>query len=204
MPLEATQDAAFTDDQPISDVVDGLLSLSSADQVSYSDILKQFGQTAFLPLLMVPALLVVTPLSGIPLFSSLCGLTIALIAAQMLVGRSELWLPSAIATRTIEGRKISRFLDRFRGLAGWIDRRTERRIAVLNSIPVQKLVQLLCVFAGLSMPLLEVVPLSSSLLGCAVLLFASSMLTRDGVLFLSGLFLYSTAMAIPMMAVSQI
>ena len=37
----------------------------------------QFGESSFLPALMVPSLLVVSPLSGIPLFSSVCGLTIA-------------------------------------------------------------------------------------------------------------------------------
>ena len=55
-----------------------------------------------MPPLMLPALLVVSPLSSIPLFSSACGLIIALISVQMVLHQHKLWLPPGARPTRVE------------------------------------------------------------------------------------------------------
>ena len=57
------------------------------------DVITVLGRKSYAPLLMVPGLALVSPLSGIPGFSSICGITIALVSLQMMAHRRVLWLP---------------------------------------------------------------------------------------------------------------
>lgn len=167
------------------------------EQVTVDDVVSAFGASAFLPIMMVPALLVVSPLSGIPLFSSACGLTIALVAAQMLFGRRRLWLPPMICRRRISGERLHDGIRRLRGLADWIDRHTHDRMRSLAGPKAAPAILAACLVAGLAMPFLELVPFSSSVLGLAVLCFCTALLSGDGLIALCGAVLLSVAATIP-------
>ncbi|WP_417740827.1 exopolysaccharide biosynthesis protein [Salipiger sp.] len=172
--------------QPVGDIVDRLEDVVQRDNISLRDLFEEFGESSFLPALMVPSLLVVSPLSGIPLFSSACGLTIAFISAQMLFSRKHLWLPDFLMKMKIDGPKARKAVKKMRGVGAWIDRHSRNRLSMFVARPVRKWLQLLCLLCGLAMPFLEIVPFSSSLLGGAVTLLATSMLARDGLFALLG------------------
>ncbi len=55
--------------------------------------------------------------------------------------------------------------------------------------------ELVCLTSGLAMPVFELVPFASSILGCAVGLFSLTLLVRDGALALAGLSIIATAIA---------
>lgn len=174
-------------------VVTRLEELTGQDRVSVREILEAFGTRSFLPVLMVPALLVLSPLSGIPLMSTACGLTIAAIAGQMVAGRDHLWLPEVVTRRSFEGNQAQRAVRRLHGLAAWLDRHARGRLDPLLRWPGRKTIQSLCMLCGVAMPFLELVPFSSSILGGAVLLLATALLTRDGLFALMGFILIVTA-----------
>lgn len=157
------------------------------ERVAVGDLVDAFGRASFVPLLLVPALIVVTPLSGIPGLSGLCGITIALIATQWLVGRDSVWLPGWIMRREVSGRRMRAALARIRPFARWLDRNTRARLGFLFRGPFRFLPPLACALFGAMMPFLELVPFSSSLLGTGVTLLAFSMLTRDGLFALTAL-----------------
>lgn len=182
---------------PVTDVLDRLDSLSQADHVSLARMVQTFGDASFVPALMVPALLVVSPLSGIPLFSSLCGLTIALIAAQMLARRTHLWVPGMLGRRRVAGRRMARAVKALRGPAGWLDSHTGARLRLLFRAPLSLLPPLMAMVCGLAMPFLELVPFSSSILGSAVLLISVGLLSRDGVWIVVAGAVMAMASAIP-------
>ncbi len=170
----------------VRDIVDRLERVADRERLTVADVLDAFGPTAFLPVMLIPALLVVSPLSGIPLFSSLCGLTIALVAVQMLAGRSRLWLPGKIRRREIEGARLRHGAGRLQGLADWIDRNAQGRFPLLVGRRAQRFVIAACLLAGATMPLLEIVPFSSSVLGLSVVLLCSGLLTGEGLFVLAG------------------
>lgn len=188
----------------VLNVVEKLDQLTDRQVVSVDDILDAFGRSAFLPTMMVPALLVVSPLSGIPFFSSICGLTIALIASQLLIQRQRLWLPGFIRRRRITGARLHRGADRLRGVAAWIDRHSRDRVKALVSRKFLPVIFLACMVSGLSMPFLEVMPFSSSILGMAVLCFTTAVIAADGLFAVMGFAFMTLAAGIPVAVVTGV
>lgn len=83
-----------TDACSLHEVLQRLASAGDDECVSVSDIVDAIGPRSFGPLLLVPALIVMSPLSGIRGLSTVMGITIALVSGQMLVGRRVAWLPA--------------------------------------------------------------------------------------------------------------
>lgn len=146
---------------------------------------------------MVPAILVLSPLSGIPFFSTLCGTCIVLISLQMVLAKDHLWLPGWIMRRPIPGHKLAQGLHRLERFAAWIDARSHRRMQPLVHGPGAKLVEALALLCGAIMPVMELVPFSSSILGAGVLFFCIAFLARDGLWVLPGLLCMMVAVSIP-------
>ncbi|AJY47822.1 exopolysaccharide synthesis protein [Martelella endophytica] len=165
-------------------------ALKSADgqEVSVNDMMKTFGATSFVPLLILPALLVVSPLGGVPGLSSLFGIMIVLIAAQRVLGRDNIWLPGFIRNRSIGSDKAESAMKKILPVTRFVDRYSRQRLTFLFRPPLVRLLPLACVLAGAGMPLFEIVPFASAFLGAAVVLMAYSMLTRDGIFALLALF----------------
>lgn len=159
---------------------------TTENRVFVSKIMEQIGPASSAAVLLIPAMIVVTPLSGVPLLSSIGGLVIALIALQMLIGRNHIWLPGWVMRRSVDGKKLDSFLARLEKPADFIDKYTHRRLSWIVHPPGAILIKLACVLCGLLMPFLEVFPMTSSLLATAVCFFAISMLARDGALALIG------------------
>lgn len=178
-------------------VVDQLDALSVQKEVTVRDIVSAFGDASFLPLMMIPALLVVSPLSGVPLFSSICGITIGLVAVQMLSGRRHVWLPGFVMRRKLKGVQLHRAVQKIRKSADWLDSHARRRLRLLFHFPLKLIPQILCVLSGFSMPFLELLPFSSSLLGAAVCLMSVGFLVRDGLYTIGGFAFVSIAASIP-------
>lgn len=171
----------------ITDLVDRVSHASDDDQTSVAQIVQALGQTSFLPNMMIPALAVVSPLSGVPLFSSICGLTIALVAVQMLIQRDHIWLPDFLMRKHLRTQRVRKATDWMKKPARFLDRITKERLRLLVHRPFLWVTQLICLLCGLTMPFLELVPFTSSLMGVVVCLFAFGMLARDGLFTLLGL-----------------
>lgn len=171
----------------IQELLDAAGEASDGDTTSVGDIVRSLGENSLTPNLIFVALAVVSPLSGIPLFSSICGISIALISAQMLVGRDHLWLPGFVMRRQVESDRLTGAIRALRRPARWLDRVSRPRLRGLVTGPVRKLTQALCVLCGMTMPFLEVVPFTSTLLGIVVSLMAFGMLARDGLFTALGL-----------------
>jgi hypothetical protein len=155
-------------------------------EVTLGEVVEALGRASFAPLIMLPALIVVTPASGIPLLSSICGITIALIAGQMLVQRDHIWLPRWLMRRSVSREKLQKALDWLDPIAAWVDRITKERLTPLVNPPFLYVLQLLCVAGGAVMPLMEFVPFTSSMMGVMVAFLSVAMVTRDGLLVLFG------------------
>lgn len=182
---------------PVHQVIDRLDALTQHEELELEDILDAFGATAFVPVLMVLALIVVSPLSGIPFLPTFFGLTIGLVSAQMLFGRPRIWLPGFLMRRRLSGARLHGALGRLRRFAGWLDRTARNRLRLLVSPPLDLLPKTACMVCGLAMPFLELVPFSSSILGAAVILFSTGLLTRDGLFALIAYGMMGLAALVP-------
>ncbi|WP_299374310.1 exopolysaccharide biosynthesis protein [uncultured Tateyamaria sp.] len=181
-------------------VVEALEDATEANSVCLSEIVGEFGTASFPPILLAVSVLLISPLSGVPLFSSIVGMTIFLIAVQGMIGRDRIWLPQRLANWRIDTRRSDRFLTRIRKVATWLDRGTTFRWTALVSPPASRVIYGICALCGLCLPLLEVVPLSSSLVGVTVALMSIGLLARDGLVAVLGLIALGCAATIPILA----
>lgn len=191
-------------DHDLRDILSRLDDLTGRGKVSVEDVLDRFGATAFLPVLLVPALLVASPLSGIPLFSSICGLTIGLIALQLFLGRESLWLPGFMRRRRVDGDDLHEAIGKMSKVVDWLDRHTHDRLRPLTGPVGQKVVYFACMICGFCMPALEIIPFSSSAAGLAVLLLTAGLLTVDGLFILLGFIAMGCVAAIPFFVYSGV
>ncbi len=175
----------------LGDVADRIKDTSSQDRVTAADIVDAVGKRSLHALLLVPALLAATPLSGIPGLSMVCGLLIALISVQLLLSFDRVRLPGVLMRRSVDGPTLRSALDKSRPVISWIDRRTRRRLTGLFHRPVIYVPELLCLLSGLVMPVLEFIPFSASIVATGVCLLALSMLTRDGLFFILAMVPYA-------------
>ncbi|MEL6744828.1 MAG: exopolysaccharide biosynthesis protein, partial [Pseudomonadota bacterium] len=183
------ESTTYVDEAPpasLPEIIDRVLDAAENEVTDIRTILRSFGRASFTPVLLLPAMAVATPLSGIPLFSSLMGIFIAIVSAQMLARRRHLWLPNFILSRQINSKKLSAAFNRIRRVAVWIDSHTAKRLRLLSSRPLIFVPQLICLLSGLLMPFLEFVPFSASVAGLGVAILALGMLARDGIVILLG------------------
>jgi len=190
--------------RPVRLIVEHLDRISRVERISLGQIVQSFGRTSFLPVMLVPALLLVSPLSGIPLFSTVCGLSIALVALQRVAQRDRLWLPGWLTRRQISGAALGKGAAALRWVADWLDRNSRPRLQILVTPPLNVLCFLICAMAGLTIPFLELVPFSSSILGLVVTLTVVGLLVRDGVYVLVALGLAGAAGSVPFVLVSKV
>ena len=185
----ADDSAQGPDEAPdsLGEVIREARSELGEEEVEVEHVIAAMGSASFAPVMLLPALLVLSPASGIPILPSICGITIALIGAQMLFGRKHLWLPGWILRRKLNGPKTEKALATLEKPARWIDKHTGRRLPFLTRAPFDKLVILACILSGGVMPALELLPFTSSILGAAISVMTLGLLVRDGLLVLIGL-----------------
>jgi hypothetical protein len=176
---------------PVSDILDKLECAGGGSgggdgTVTVGEIVERMGPRSFLPLLLIPALLMVSPLSSIPGTPTLSALIIGLIAAQMLLGRQRLWLPAFVRRRSFKRARLERAIGFLRRPVGWIEPMMRPRLAVLAEGPGAYIALLVCLLVTAIMPVMEFLPILASVAAVAITLIATGLLARDGVLVLSG------------------
>jgi len=164
---------------------DGDGETGAETMVSLDDLLDRLGNKSFNTLMLVPAVLVVTPLSAIPGFSTLCGILIASAAVQKLLGRDHIYLPRWLCRRTVGEGRLTAAIERVRRPVRWLDRQTRPRLEALVQPPFSTVAVAVAGLCGAVMPFLEFIPLSSSIMGAAVLFIALGLLARDGLVMLA-------------------
>lgn len=171
-------------------ILERMEDLQGSGKITLGELIKTIGQVSFAPLLIVPAIALATPLSGIPLFSSIMGVVIFLVSVQMLMRRDHLWLPQWLLNLKTNRDRVRTAFEKMHPVVAWLDRRTQTRLTILTHRPLVFIPQLICVLSGLFLPVLEFVPFSSSMVGVAVALLGIAMFARDGALLIVALLPY--------------
>lgn len=171
-------------------ILERLEDLQGSGKITMGELVKTIGQVSFAPLLIIPAIALATPLSGIPLFSSIMGIIIFLVSVQMIIRREHLWLPNWLLNLQTNRKYVRTAFEKVRPFVAWLDRRTQSRLTILTHRPLVFVPQLICLLSGLFLPILEFVPFSSSMVGVAVALLGIGMFARDGVVLMLALLPY--------------
>lgn len=158
----------------------------SAEMVSVADVLHEIGERSFAPLVLVVSVLLVTPLSGIPGTPTIGAVIVVLITAQWLTGRRHLWLPGVVLRRAVTSHRLTRAIAWLRPMAEWVDARSEKRFRLMTAPPMALLTKLMILAVALTWPLLELLPMVTSVGALAVALLAFGLMVRDGLWLAAG------------------
>lgn len=173
-------------DHSLSILLDGLEHAAAHDTVSISDVLDQFGTRSILPFVLIAALLLVSPLSGIFGVSSFIAMVIIVLSLQELIGRDRLWLPAFLLNTEVKSSRLLTCVRWLRKPSAFFDRHSGRRLTFLTTGPLRLVTLATCVIMPIGWPLLEFVPFASSFGAGTVALFAFGLFMRDGLYVVLG------------------
>ncbi|SHG74473.1 exopolysaccharide biosynthesis protein [Marivita hallyeonensis] len=164
----------------------GLPSIEGEDGLTIQQMLDRVGPRSFGAVLLVPALILVSPLSIIPLMPTLGGLIILTIATQAFFGRRHLWLPKFLAARHLSTEQLKKVVNNLRKPATWLDNFSRNRLTFLTAPPLDRFALLAVMCVAATWPFLEIVPMFTSISAGGVALVAFSMMVRDGIVLIAG------------------
>jgi len=148
------------------------------DGLSFTKLAAQLRSRAWGALLFIFAAINVLPLP--PATSWIFAIPLALVSAQMLLGRTSPWFPTRIDRRGVTKQQLRQLIAKVE----WIELRVERifkpRMAALTGPTATRLIGLVCFFlalvAAVPVPLFHIAPAASAVL------FGLALIYRDGAL----------------------
>ncbi len=171
------------DPHSIGDILDRLGDLAEErDAVRISDVVESMGTRSYGPFLLVPALLEITPIGGIPGVPTFFAIIIAIFAVQIVFGRKHLWLPGFLGRQSVSSQKVTDAADKLRGFARTMDRLFHGRMVWLTRGIAPRLAALVILVLCATVPPLELVPFASTAPMAVIAAFGLALLVGDGLL----------------------
>lgn len=175
----------------LSDVLDQLESAAQGESVPVQEVIEKLGHHSFAALMLVFALIAVSPASAIPGLTATVAVIVFILAVQMMAGRDSVWLPGFVTRRRLSTEKLRSGIGWLRRPVRFVEGFMRQRLTWLLHRPWLLLPLGLILALTLFMPLMEVVPTSGSLASAVIALFAAGLLTRDGAAVIASLMLLS-------------
>jgi hypothetical protein len=174
----------------LSELLNNLAAAGDGERdPTVADLRDAVGRRAIGPLLLVPGLIVMSPLSGIPVLPSTVAAAVILLVIQLLMGRRGFWLPRTLLRRSIPRDRLERTIRFLTPIARVADRIARPRLRILAEGPAIRVVAVACLALAATMPPLEVFPFLNTAAGTLIALFGLAITAHDGALVLVGLVL---------------
>ena len=167
---------------------------TKGDKVCIADVLDDFGKRSFGPFIMLPALVELTPIGGIPGVPTFLAPVIALVAGQLLFGKDHVWMPQFIQNRAVKSGKLHKAVRKLRGIAHWLDGHSRDRFEFLIKGIWIKLAAIAVLLLCLTVPPLEFIPFASSAPMLAIAAIGLALIVRDGLVMVIALTLAAAAL----------
>ncbi|WP_445618988.1 exopolysaccharide biosynthesis protein [Kushneria sp. Sum13] len=177
----------------LSELMTSLDKQHEGSEVSLDDLMTIFHSRSFGPLLVTPPLIALAlPIFGLP---TLCGVVMALVAIQQVMGRSNPWLPRRLRQLSINGQRFHRTVEKINPWVMRLERLFRPRLAFMDNEVIHRVVAMFIVLISLSIPFVEPLPMGPALPCAMLMLVALGMLMRDGLAVLIGLVVAVAGMA---------
>lgn len=189
--------AASDEPQGVEEVLGELDELAAENgRVCIGDVLDDFGPRSFGIFLLVPPLIELTPIGGVPGVPSFLALIVAITAGQLLMGKDHVWLPAFIQERSVSSRRLHRALMKLRGVAHWLDAHSQDRLAALTKGVWTRTAALVALLLCFLVPPLELIPFASTLGLLPSAVIGLALIARDGALMAAALALAAAAFGV--------
>lgn len=160
------------------------LAGSAGDRLSVADIVSVLRDRAFAILVVLLGLPNCLPMP--PPIPFVCGLLLALVAAQIAAGFGSPWLPRALLRRSVPREAVQRAVARALPVLQRLERLSRPRFTFLESPIAFRVIG--CLLLALALGLIVAAPVIGQIpLGLAVCLMGLGLVERDGVVVVVGL-----------------
>lgn len=161
----------------ISEIL-GVLASRKQKTVSVRDVLEAFGDRAFGALMFVFAAPVALPMP--PGVSAILGAPLLFITSQLMFGRRTLWLPKALADRTMSRADYAGLVEKLTPYLTWLERRLRPRLTFLYNPLLDGVTGFICLILAIIVFL--PIPFGNMLPALAIAAFGLGIAERDGAL----------------------
>ena len=185
MTVTATEDL-----QPTSELLRALAA-DPRSELSIADIMALLGDRALAAAMLVFALPILAPLP--PGSNFVLGLPLLAITAQLMLGRTTLWLPGVIGRKRVRIDSSRNFLLKAAGRLAWLERHVKPRHAWFCTPRTDRFIGAVCLV--LALLLFLPIPFASVVPALALSLFALGLVKRDGILIAGGWLVVILALA---------
>jgi hypothetical protein len=152
------------------------------ENFTIADVRDALADRSFATLLFFFAAINMLPLP--PGTSAVLGLPPLLIAAQMVIGQTKLWLPDFILKRPISSDRFRMVVEKMTPWLQKAERLVRPRWWPFPVMIADRLIGIISLF--LSLLIVAPIPLGNWLPACAMALFGLALSERDGVVFAAG------------------
>ena len=159
----------------------------TGDSVTLGQLMEAMGHRGFGPFLIIPALIEMSPIGGIPGVPTLLACIIALFAAQIAMGRRHMWSPQILKSQAIRSKTLHTALSKMRPVADWLDKWFHGRLTRFAGPVATRMAAFFVMALCLTVPFLELVPFASTAPMAAIALVGLAITVRDGALMLAAL-----------------
>lgn len=175
----------------VSDILEDFIETFPGERIALGDLIAAMGPRAFGMLFLVLALPNAVPIPGI---STIFGLPMILLGAQLLVGLPRPWLPPRLARLDLERATMRNMLQRTKPYLAKIERLSRPRALPFTGAVAERFVGLMVCVLGIIL----IFPIWGGNLAPAVAIAIMSigLMDRDGLFVVGGLAFGFVAMAI--------
>jgi hypothetical protein len=173
------------------------IAAAEGERVTFREILTVLRHRAFGFTLLIFALPCCLPMPpGIP---TVCGVALVIIALNLIAARQRLWLPGAIADKSVARADLKRMVDRAVPYLERLERICKPRLAIVTEPVGKVLIGLVILLLGFIM-ILPIPFLGNIPPGWAATFIAIGMTERDGLIVLIGTVVSVAAVALASVA----
>lgn len=184
--VRSSGDSVENSNGPLARLIDELkYRTESGQEVSIGLVQEIAGARAAGPILLLPALIVMSPLSVIPGLPSIVGFNTILVAGQVALGRDRLWLPQWLTKRCIRAKHGQTLLRFLAPVGETVDKLIKPRAEATAGPLFRRVGALVCVLVGAIMPILELIPFTSTWAASIIVIYALAITVKDGFLALA-------------------
>ncbi len=170
----------------ISELLEGIVANHSKPNISIDDLLKAFGQRATDPLLFITALVLLSPIGGLPGATMVFGSFIVLLAGQSLFVDTP-WMPQWLRKRKAPTTKAKRWIKKALPVLKKSERMMRARFTLITTGRWKHVSTVLILLLGVSTYVLGLIPGGLILPALAIGFLSMARLHNDGLLMGVGL-----------------
>ncbi len=182
-------------------LLDGINACVKNGRLGVGDLFEALNHRGFGPLMLMPALIVISPVGAIPGACAIFGGIIFLVSLQILIGKHSPWLPGWLKKMSFNGDKFSSGIKKIKPYAQKLDKFVKHRLAFLTDNDLaQRATALLCMVLSVGIMTLSLIPFAPAALALPIFLLGLGLTANDGAIMAGG---YAT-LALPLLIMTEI